>query len=157
MPNERGRRLRDREEVCLETRDDKDVGELDWAEYKRRRRPREKLGAVPDLDRDRCGRLTSMSKAEDVTMWVEALESIMKMPGTEFFIAGTAAVIYTEQVRAVVDIQLGDLSPGDVFGLCDFGCHDSGACSRQQRYQRYRTIWCTRKWSTNHSQRGNYA
>jgi hypothetical protein len=57
MPNERGRRLRDREEVCLETRDDKDVGELDWAEYKRRRRPREKLGAVPDLDRDRCGRL----------------------------------------------------------------------------------------------------
>jgi hypothetical protein len=43
--------------------------------------------------------LTSMSKAEDVTMWVEALESIMKMPGTEFFIAGTAAVIYTEQVR----------------------------------------------------------
>ena len=35
--------------------------------------------------------LTSMSRAEDVTMWWEAPESMIKMPGTEFLIVGTAA------------------------------------------------------------------
>jgi hypothetical protein len=35
--------------------------------------------------------LTSERSAEDVTMWWDAPESMIKMPGTEFLIVGTAA------------------------------------------------------------------
>ena len=89
MPDEGRRSLRDREKVGLETGDHQDIGELDRAENERPRGAREELGAVPNLDRDRCC-LTSMSRAEDVTMWWEAPESITKMPGTDLMV-GTAA------------------------------------------------------------------
>jgi hypothetical protein len=36
--------------------------------------------------------LTSERRAEDVTMWWEAPESMIKMPGTEFSIVGTAVM-----------------------------------------------------------------
>ena len=83
--------ISDREKVGLETGDNKDVVELDRGKHKRPRGARESLVPSPIFTETGVVCLKSESSAEDVTMWWEAPESMIKMPGTELLILGTVA------------------------------------------------------------------
>jgi hypothetical protein len=116
-PNEWGRSLRDREKVGLETGNNKNIGELDRAESEGPRGPRDELGAVPNLDRDRCCLLDVHEERRGCHHVVGSTRIDDKNAGDGIFNGGDGRRDECRRVRAVVDVQLGHLSGGDVFSL----------------------------------------